>query len=49
VDENSKLGFVQPVGYQPVEFGSTNTDVYGVGAFLLAGSEVYKMAAPQQH
>jgi unsaturated rhamnogalacturonyl hydrolase len=48
VDETGKLGFVQPVGYQPVEFGSTNTDVYGVGAFLLAGSEVYRMTSTNQ-
>lgn len=49
VDDTGKLNFVQPTGDRAVDFASTNTDVYGVGAFLLAGSEVQKLVAPQKH
>lgn len=40
---DGKLGFVQPVGDSPAAFDSTSSQPYGVGAFLLAGSEVYRM------
>jgi rhamnogalacturonyl hydrolase YesR len=43
VDENGRLGWVQPIGYKPEKVGPNDTDVYGVGAFLLAGSELLKM------
>jgi unsaturated rhamnogalacturonyl hydrolase len=43
VDETGKLNFVQPTGDRAVEFAATNTDVYGVGAFLLAGSEIHQL------
>jgi rhamnogalacturonyl hydrolase YesR len=41
VDSNGRLGFVQPIGANPATLSATDTEVYGVGAFLLAGSEVY--------
>lgn len=37
-----KLGWVQPIGGSPDKVTAQSTEVYGVGAFLLAGSEVYK-------
>lgn len=37
---DGKLGWVQPVGEDPRETNREMTDVYGVGAFLLAGSEI---------
>jgi rhamnogalacturonyl hydrolase YesR len=43
VDENGKLMHVQPVGATPKSFPETSTDNFGVGAYLLAGSEVYRM------
>jgi rhamnogalacturonyl hydrolase YesR len=41
VDAEGRLGFVQPIGTNPVTLNATDTEVYGVGAFLLAGSEIY--------
>jgi unsaturated rhamnogalacturonyl hydrolase len=41
---NGKLGWVQQVGYQPGETCWDGTEVYGVGALLLAGSELYRAA-----
>jgi hypothetical protein len=37
------LTHVQPIGADPKKFSEESTEVYGVGAFLLAGSEVYRM------
>jgi unsaturated rhamnogalacturonyl hydrolase len=44
VDADGKLTHVQPVGADPKNFKEDSTASFGVGAFLLAGSEVYKMA-----
>jgi rhamnogalacturonyl hydrolase YesR len=44
VDANGKLTHVQPIGSDPKKFADDSTEVYGVGAFLLAGSELYRMA-----
>jgi rhamnogalacturonyl hydrolase YesR len=44
VDADGKLTHVQPIGADPKKFADDSTEVYGVGAFLLAGSEVYRMA-----
>jgi rhamnogalacturonyl hydrolase YesR len=44
VGPDGKLKHVQPVGADPKAFDPEHSDVYGVGAFLLAGSEVYRMA-----
>jgi hypothetical protein len=44
VDTEGKLTHVQPIGFDPKTFADNSTEVYGVGAFLLAGSELYRMA-----
>jgi len=44
VDADGKLTHVQPIGADPKNFAEDATEVYGTGAFLLAGSEVYRMA-----
>jgi hypothetical protein len=49
VHENGFLGFVQGTGKEPKDSQPVNYDHvpnfedFGLGAFLLAGSEVYKM------
>jgi rhamnogalacturonyl hydrolase YesR len=43
VDNNGKLGYVQPVGYDPRKVTQDMTAPYGVGAYLLAASEMRKM------
>jgi rhamnogalacturonyl hydrolase YesR len=48
VDANGKLAHVQPVGADPKKFAENSTAPYGVGAFLLAGSEVYRMAVLEE-
>lgn len=45
VAADGKLTHVQPVGADPKTFAPDSSDVFGVGAFLLAGSEVYQLAA----
>ncbi|MES2776920.1 MAG: glycoside hydrolase family 88 protein [Bacteroidota bacterium] len=44
VHTNGKLGFVQPQGAAPDKVGFDDTDVFGVGAFLLAGSEIFRLS-----
>ncbi len=41
---DGKLGWVQPIGENPKNVTAEMTEVYGVGGFLLAGSEVVKLA-----
>jgi len=43
VDENGKVGWVQPIGADPKKVTGEMTAVYGVGAFLMAGAEVIKL------
>ena len=43
VQSDGKLGYVQPIGADPKHITKYQTEVYGVGAFLLFGSEIYKM------
>ena len=43
VDENGRLGWVQPVGADPKKVTKEMTAVYGVGTFLLAGTEIYTL------
>ncbi len=43
IDNNGKLGFVQPIGADPKKVTKDMTAVYGVGAFLLAGTELIKL------
>ncbi len=40
IDDNGKLGWVQPIGADPKSVTGDMTAVYGVGAFLLAASEM---------
>jgi rhamnogalacturonyl hydrolase YesR len=43
VTDEGLLGYVQPVGAAPGESFPDKTEVYGIGAFLAASSEVYKL------
>ena len=44
VDADGRLTHVQPIGADPKNFDGNSTEIYGVGAFLLAGSEIYRLA-----
>lgn len=44
VHADGKLGWVQPVGQDPKVVTSDMTEVYGVGAFLLAGTEMIMLS-----
>jgi rhamnogalacturonyl hydrolase YesR len=46
VNEEGMLGYVQRVGYAPGQVLPSHTETYGTGAFLMAASEVYKLADP---
>ena len=51
---DGRLGCIQPIGAAPGVFKPSSSYVYGVGAFLLAGSEVLRLsegktAAAQRH
>lgn len=44
VNEEGRVGWVQPIGGDPQKnFSENSWEVYGTGAFLLAGSEVIKL------
>lgn len=43
INEDGMLGYVQPIGAAPGQAWPDRTEVYGVGAFLAAGSEVYML------
>lgn len=43
VTEEGMLGYVQPIGAAPGKAWADKTEVYGTGAFLSAGTEVYKL------
>lgn len=44
VNEEGRVGWVQPIGADPRKnFNADSWEVYGTGAFLLAGSEVIKL------
>ena len=43
VEPDGKLGWVQPIGADPKKVTREMTEVYGVGAFLAAGVQVYTM------
>ncbi len=44
VRNNGRLTHVQPIGADPKSFPDMATEIYGTGAFLLAGSEIHRMA-----
>ena len=45
VTPEGSLTHVQPIGADPKKFDDNATEVYGVGAFLLAGSEVFRLVS----
>jgi rhamnogalacturonyl hydrolase YesR len=44
VYDDGRLGCIQPIGAAPGDYSPTSSYVYGVGAFLLAGSEVMDLS-----
>jgi rhamnogalacturonyl hydrolase YesR len=44
VHPDGMLGWVQQIGAEPGSAGADSTEVYGTGAFLLAGSAVHALA-----
>lgn len=44
VQPNGKLGWVQQIGDSPDNVSAEDTQIYATGAFLLTGSELYKLA-----
>jgi rhamnogalacturonyl hydrolase YesR len=48
VEPDGRLGWVQRVGVAPDRVGRDDTQLYGVGAFLLAASEVRKLGSQGQ-
>lgn len=46
--KDGMLGFVQPIGAAPGNAWPDKSEVYGTGAFLAAGSELYKLLEGQQ-
>lgn len=43
LDPSGRLGWVQPIGQDPKKVAFTDTDAYGVGAFLLAAAQVARL------
>lgn len=43
VEKDGKLGWAQAIGASPEATKKENSEVYGVGSFLLAGTEIYKL------
>lgn len=43
ITPDGMLGYVQPIGAAPGSAWQDKTEVYGTGAFLSAGSEIYKL------
>ena len=43
VSDEGYLGYVQPIGGSPGNAWKDKTEVYGTGAFLSAGSEIYQL------
>lgn len=43
IQEDGMLGYVQPIGAAPGEASADKTQLYGTGAFLSAGYEMYKL------
>lgn len=41
---NGRLGSIQPVGAGPAGYKPTSSYVYGVGSYLLAGTELYNLS-----
>ncbi|WP_412468273.1 glycoside hydrolase family 105 protein [Pedobacter sp. KLB.chiD] len=48
VHEDGMLGYVQPIGASPDAVNASSTEVYGVGAFLLAGTQLFEYLKKQK-
>jgi rhamnogalacturonyl hydrolase YesR len=48
IQPDGMLGFVQKIGDQPGAADAKSTEVYGAGAFLLAGAEIVRMLEPSK-
>ncbi len=48
ITKDGMLGYVQPIGAAPGKAWPDKSEVYGSGAFLAAGSEVYKLYGGQK-
>lgn len=48
IQQDGMLGFVQRIGDRPGDAKATETEVYGSGAFLLAGSEIVRLLDPSK-
>ncbi|WP_158969896.1 glycoside hydrolase family 105 protein [Paraglaciecola sp. L3A3] len=44
IQDSGKLGWVQQIGYKPESVTEDDTQIFAIGAFLLTGSEMYKLA-----
>jgi rhamnogalacturonyl hydrolase YesR len=44
VNDEGMIGWVQQVGYAPDKVAANETQFYGSGAFLLAGTELLKLS-----
>lgn len=49
VDEEGKVGWIQPIGADPKKVTSEMTAVYGAGAFLMAGTEMMELMNNQNN
>lgn len=43
VESDGKLGWVQPIGFDPKKVTREMTEIYGPGAFLMTACEIYKL------
>ena len=48
IQADGKLGWVQPIGASPDTVSAEDTQIYGVGGFLLAGTELYKILKSEE-
>ncbi|MDF7825936.1 DUF2264 domain-containing protein [Pontiellaceae bacterium B12227] len=48
ISDEGMLGYVQAVGEAPFDVGEDEWEVYGTGALLSAGAEVYKLAVKKK-
>ncbi|OJU47545.1 MAG: hypothetical protein BGN96_05890 [Bacteroidales bacterium 45-6] len=44
INEDGRLGYVQPIGAMPEDVKADDNQEYGTGAFLMVGSEMIKMS-----
>ena len=49
VSKEGALGWVQPIADKPGHYSGKDTEVYGAGAYLLAGSELRKYVIGRDH